>query len=108
MSSASITNAAAKDLRRLIEQVERLQEEMKGIADDIRDKFSEAKGKGFNVKVMRRVIALRKKTREEREEEDTILDVYLGAMGMLDTPLGDWADEQERERPIGGGVIAAV
>ena len=76
--------SAQKQLRQLIEQVERLEEEKKALAGDIRDKFAEAKGLGFDVKVMRKVISLRKKTQTERQEEDSILTVYLHALGMLD------------------------
>ena len=76
--------SAQKQLRQLIEQIERLEEEKKALSGDIRDKFAEAKGLGFDVKVMRKVISLRKKTRTEREEEESILEVYLHALGMLD------------------------
>ena len=76
--------SAQKQLQQLIEQIERLEEEKKALAGDIRDKFAEAKALGFDVKVMRKVISLRKKTRTEREEEDSILSVYLHALGMLD------------------------
>jgi uncharacterized protein (UPF0335 family) len=76
--------SAQKQLLQLIEQIERLEEEKKALAGDIRDKFTEAKGLGFDVKVMRKVISLRKKTRTEREEEDSVLTVYLHALGMLD------------------------
>jgi uncharacterized protein (UPF0335 family) len=80
----TLQSSAQKQLRQLIEQVERLEEEKKALAGDIRDKFAEAKGLGFDVKVMRKVISLRKKTRTEREEEDSVLAVYLHALGMLD------------------------
>jgi uncharacterized protein (UPF0335 family) len=80
----TLQSSAQKQLRQLIEQIERLEEEKKALAGDIRDKFAEAKGLGFDVKVMRKVISLRKKTRTEREEEDSILSVYLHALGMLD------------------------
>jgi uncharacterized protein (UPF0335 family) len=79
--------SAQKQLQQLIEQIERLEEEKKALAGDVRDKFAEAKALGFDVKAMRKVISLRKKTRTEREEEDSILTVYLHALGMLsDTP----------------------
>lgn len=71
-------------LRQLIEQIERLEEEKKGLSDDIKDKFAEAKAVGFDVKALRQVIRLRKKTKTDREEEDAILEVYLHALGMLD------------------------
>ena len=70
-------------LRQFIEQIERLEEEKKALSDDIRDKFLEAKATGFDVKVMRQVLRLRKKSQSERQEEDSILDVYLHALGML-------------------------
>jgi uncharacterized protein (UPF0335 family) len=81
--------SAQKQLRQLIEQIERLEEEKKALSGDIRDKFAEAKGLGFDVKVMRKVISLRKKTQTERQEEDSILSVYLHALGMLDDGPGE-------------------
>jgi uncharacterized protein (UPF0335 family) len=76
-----------KQLRQLIEQIERLEEEKKALAGDIRDKYLEAKGLGFDVKIMRKVISLRKRSQTERQEEDALLAVYLHALGMLDEPL---------------------
>ena len=91
----TLQSSAQKQLRQLIEQIERLEEEKKALAGDVRDKFAEAKGLGFDVKVMRKVISLRKKTRTEREEEDSILTVYLHALGML----GD-APAQQQPEPV--------
>lgn len=88
--------SAQKQLRQLIEQIERLEEEKKALAGDIRDKFAEAKGLGFDAKVMRKVISLRKKTQTERQEEDSILTVYLHALGMLD----DAAHQQAGPEPV--------
>jgi uncharacterized protein (UPF0335 family) len=73
-----------KQLRQLIEQIERLEEEKKALAGDIRDKYAEAKALGFDVKVMRKVIGLRKKSQADRQEEEALLSVYLHALGMLD------------------------
>ena len=73
---------AGAQLRSFIERIERLEEEKKTIADDIRDVFAEAKGNGFDTKVMRQVIRLRKKDAAERQEEEAILDLYLHALGM--------------------------
>jgi uncharacterized protein (UPF0335 family) len=89
----TLQSSAQKQLQQLIEQIERLEEEKKALSGDIRDKFAEAKGLGFDVKVMRKVISLRKKTRTEREEEDSILAVYLHALGML----ADGSAVQQRE-----------
>ena len=80
----SLQSSAQKQLRQLIEQVERLEEEKKALAGDVRDKFAEAKGLGFDVKAMRKIISLRKKSQTDREEEDAILAVYMHALGMLD------------------------
>ncbi|MBV1695237.1 MAG: DUF2312 domain-containing protein [Hyphomicrobiales bacterium] len=80
--------SAQNQLRQLIEQIERLEEEKKNLAGDVRDKFAEAKALGFDVKVMRQVLRLRKKSATERTEEQTVLDVYLHALGMLDQTPG--------------------
>ncbi len=80
---ADTGGVAAGQLRSFIERIERLEEEKKGIADDIRDVFAEAKGNGFDTKVMRQVIRLRKKDVAERQEEEALLDLYLHALGML-------------------------
>lgn len=76
--------AAQNQLRQFIEQIERLEEEKKALGADIRDKFAEAKAVGFDVKVMRQVLRLRKKSKTERQEEESVLDVYLHALGMLE------------------------
>jgi uncharacterized protein (UPF0335 family) len=74
---------AAGQLRALIERIERLEEEKKTIADDIKEVFAEAKGTGFDTKAMRTIIRLRKKDQAERQEEETILDLYKAALGMV-------------------------
>jgi uncharacterized protein (UPF0335 family) len=76
--------SAQNQLRQLIEGIERLEEEKKALAGDIRDKYLEAKGLGFDVKVMRQVVRLRKKSQAERQEEESMLEVYLHALGMLE------------------------
>lgn len=76
--------SAQKQLRQMIESIERLEEEKKALSGDIRDKYLEAKGLGFDVKVLRQVVRLRKKSETERQEEESILEVYLHALGMLD------------------------
>jgi uncharacterized protein (UPF0335 family) len=75
--------SAQNQLRQLIEQIERLEEEKKALGSDIRDKFLESKALGFDVKVMRQVLRLRKKSKNERQEEESVLEVYLHALGML-------------------------
>lgn len=73
---------AAGQLRSLIERIERLESEKKTIGDDIKDVYAEAKGNGFDTKAIRTIIKQRKKDQAEREEEETILDLYKAALGM--------------------------
>lgn len=73
---------AEAQLRSIVERVERLQEEKAGIASDIADIFAEAKGNGYCVKTLRKVIALRKQDAAERDEAEHTLDTYLRALGM--------------------------
>ena len=74
----------AKDhLKSFVKRVEKLEEEKKAIADDIRDVYAEAKGNGFDIKALRAVVRLRKQDAQERQEHELILDTYLNALGML-------------------------
>jgi uncharacterized protein (UPF0335 family) len=73
---------AADQLRSYIERVERLEEEKRGLAADIRDVYAEAKGNGFEPKVMRRVVALRRMESADRQELDALLDLYRNAVGI--------------------------
>lgn len=74
---------AADELRLLIERAERLEEEKKGIADDIKDVFSEAKSRGYDAKIIRQIMRIRRQKREEFQEEQSILEVYMQALGMI-------------------------
>ncbi len=74
---------AADELRLLIERAERLEEEKKGISDDIKDVMAEAKGRGYDPKAIRKILTIRKKRKEEYQEEEAILEVYLQALGMI-------------------------
>lgn len=76
-------HVAADELRLLIERAERLEEEKKGISDDIKDVFAEAKGRGYDPKAMKRILQIRKKKREEYQEEEGILQTYMEALGMM-------------------------
>ena len=73
---------AADRLRSLIERIERLEEERKALGSDIKDIYAEAKSAGFDVKVLRKLISLRKVDAKEREELDGLLEVYMQALGM--------------------------
>lgn len=76
-------NFGRDQLKAFIERVERLEEEKKAIADDIRDVYAEAKGSGFDVKALRTIVRLRKQDAEERKEQEAILETYMHALGML-------------------------
>lgn len=78
-----VQSVARDELRQFIERLERLEEQKQEIAADIKDVKSEAKGRGFDVKAINTVLKLRKKDRDERAEEEAILDTYLSALGML-------------------------
>ncbi len=77
------TSVAQGQLRSLIERIERLEEEKKALAGDIREVYAEAKANGFDTKIVRKVVTLRKKDRSEREEEEAMIELYLNALGML-------------------------
>src|SRR2546421_6950024 len=77
------TRFAKDQLKAFIERVERLEEEKKTIADDIRDVYAEAKGTGFDVKALRTIVRLRKQDVDERKEHEAILETYMHALGML-------------------------
>lgn len=79
-TSTRTVGTTADRLRSFIQRVERLEEDKKGIADDIKEVYSEAKGEGFDVKVLRKVIALRKKDPEEVAEEEELLELYMSAI----------------------------
>jgi uncharacterized protein (UPF0335 family) len=70
-------------LKAFVERIERLEEEKKAIADDIRDVYAEAKGSGFEVKALRAIVRLRKQNTDERREQQAILETYMHALGML-------------------------
>jgi uncharacterized protein (UPF0335 family) len=77
------TKFAKDQLKAIVERIERLEEEKKTISDDIRDVYAEAKGNGFDVKALRTIVRLRKQDANERAEQETILETYMQALGML-------------------------
>lgn len=92
MSGIGHNGIAATEFTNIVERIERLEEESKGIRSDIRDIYTEAKLNGFDAKTIRSVVRLRRVDRAEREEQAALLDLYLNALGMLkDTPLGEAA-----------------
>jgi uncharacterized protein (UPF0335 family) len=79
-----MSDAVAPDLlKAFIERIERLEEEKASIAGDVKEVYAEAKAQGFDAKILRKVVALRKRDAAERREEEEILDLYLQALGMM-------------------------
>jgi uncharacterized protein (UPF0335 family) len=76
-------NVAGEELKQFIERIERLEEEKAGLASDIKEVMAELKGRGFDVKAVRKILQLRKKDHAERTEEEAILELYMQALGMV-------------------------
>lgn len=93
---AEVIGIAGEQLRQFVARIERLEEEKAALAADIREVYAEAKGNGFDTKVLRQVIRLRKMDKAEREEMQAVLDLYMEALGDLaDMPLGRAALRRE-------------
>jgi uncharacterized protein (UPF0335 family) len=82
-SESPKTRFAKDQLKAIVERIERLEEEKKAIADDVRDVYGEAKANGFDVKALRQVVKLRKQDVNERNEQQAVLETYMHALGML-------------------------
>jgi len=80
--TADVGGVAGKRLKSFLDRIERLEEEKKGLADDIKDIYMEAKGVGFDVKTMRKILKLRKMDTEKRREEEELLELYKAAIGL--------------------------
>jgi uncharacterized protein (UPF0335 family) len=91
--NSSAEGVVRDQLRAFVERIERLEEEKKTVADDIKEVYGELKSMGFDTKAVKKIIAIRKKDAQERTEEEMVLDTYLRALGMA--PLGGDADSGE-------------
>jgi uncharacterized protein (UPF0335 family) len=78
-----VAGIAGERLKSFIERIERLEEEKKALAEDIKEVFAEAKGNGFDTKIMRQVIRLRRMDKDDLDEQETLLDIYKRALGMI-------------------------
>ncbi len=83
---------AGDRLRSLVERIERIEEDIKGLNEDKKDVYAEAKGEGYDVKTLREVVRLRKQDESEREEHDSLLDLYLHALGSARAPIAEAAE----------------
>ena len=82
MTDDATYNVTANELRQFIEQIEQLEAEKKDISEQIRDIYAESKARGYDQKALKTIIALRKKSADQRQEDDAILDLYKSALGM--------------------------
>jgi uncharacterized protein (UPF0335 family) len=87
--TVSSDSVAQDQLRAFIERIERMEEEKKAIADDIKEIYAEAKGNGFDTKVLRQIVRIRKQDASERQEHEAILELYMSALGMVAVPSED-------------------
>ncbi len=94
---------ARDQLRAFIERIERLEEEKKTIAEDIKDVYGEAKSMGFDAKILRKVISIRKQDADERAEQEAILDTYLHALGMIQIDM--FEEPEEAHDPETGEIL---
>ncbi|MBY0612698.1 MAG: DUF2312 domain-containing protein [Beijerinckiaceae bacterium] len=81
-ATESMSQTTAGQLKSIIERIERLEEEKKALSEDIRDVFAEAKATGFDPKILRKIVSLRKQDLAERQEQDALLETYMAALGM--------------------------
>lgn len=90
--TVSSDSVAQDQIRAFIERIERLEEERKAISDDIKEVYAEAAGNGFDRKVLRRIVAIRKQDASERLEQEALLEMYMAALGMQAAPRDDEGD----------------
>lgn len=95
------TSVSHEQLKTIVERIERLEEEKKAIAEDIRDVYAEAKANGFDTKTLKKVIALRKVDLAERQEQEAMLDIYLNALGMVEDSI---ENSPPQKKSVGDGV----
>ena len=84
MQGHNIGGVDGSHLRAFVERIEKLEEEIRAINDDKSDVYKEAKGQGFDAKIIRKIVAMRRMDRDKRREEEETLDLYLNALGMVD------------------------
>jgi len=92
MATVNPDSVAQDQLKAFIERIERLEEEKAAIAGDIKEVYAEAKGNGFDTKVLRKIVSIRKQDQNERMEQEALLELYLSALGMQAAPTEDQMD----------------
>jgi uncharacterized protein (UPF0335 family) len=94
---------AGERLKSFIERIERLEEEKRALAEDIKEVFAEAKGNGFDVKIMRQIIKIRRTDQDDLDEQEALLDTYKRALGMLPEASSDAPEEAPEPKRRSGG-----
>ena len=89
MATVSPDSVAQDQIKAFIERIERLEEEKAAIAGDIKEVYAEAKGNGFDTKVLRKIVSIRKQDQNERMEQEALLELYMTALGMATAPSED-------------------
>jgi uncharacterized protein (UPF0335 family) len=92
--TVSSDSVAQDQIRAFIERIERMEEEKQAIADDIKEIYAEAKGNGFDVKVLRQIVRIRKQDAAERMEQEALLELYMAALGMAVAPRDSGEDDE--------------
>lgn len=92
-ATVSPDSVAQDQLRAFIERIERMEEEKKAISDDIKEIYAEAKGNGFDIKVLRQIVRIRKQDHAERMEQEALLELYMAALGMAAAPRQEEDEE---------------
>ena len=84
MAQQDVTSegVAGEELKQFVERIERLEEEKKGISDDIKEVYAELKGRGFDTKAIRKIVQIRRQDAQERQEQEAILELYMQALGI--------------------------
>src|SRR6218665_133463 len=92
--TVSSDSVAQDQIRAFIERIERMEEEKQAIADDIKEIYAEAKGNGFDTKVLRQIVRIRKQDAAERLEQEALLELYMAALGMAVAPRDSGEDDE--------------
>lgn len=92
----TLNTSAQEHLRQLVEAAESIMAQQQDLKNDLKGKFLEMKSAGFDVKIVRKIIARRKRPQAEVQEEDALLETYMRALGMAGTPMGDWLENEDK------------
>lgn len=92
----TLNTSAQEHLRQLVEAAESIISDQEELKHQLKEKFSEMRAAGFDVSIIRKIIARRKRSQSEVQEEDALLETYMRALGMEGTPMGDWLENEDK------------